>query len=117
MPYAEKYSQLKKLCDDFDQDDPASRVAGAFVANMAKIYTLRIRGDAHANAILAAVDLCLQRAETGKLPTALPTGLPKDPFSGKDFQYERTETGFTLRCQAKDPTKDTTHEYAFTLKK
>jgi hypothetical protein len=115
MPYAEKYSQLKKLCDDFDQDDPASRVAGAFMANMAKIYTLRIRSDAHANAILAAVDICLQRAESGELPATLPAGLPKDPFSGEDFEYERTDEGFVLRCRGKDLETSETSEYAFVI--
>ncbi len=116
MAYAEKYSRLKKLCDDFEQDDPASRVAGEFTANMAKIYTLRIRSDAHANAVLAAVDLCLHRAGTGNLPETLPAGLPIDPFSGEAFEYERTDTGFVLRCQAKDPEDETIHEYVFTLK-
>ncbi len=116
MPYAEKYQRLKKLSTDFNQDDPASRVAGAFTGNMANVYTIRVRNDTHANALLAGLDICLQRAESGKLSTTLPEGLPKDPFSGQDFQYELTDKGFTLRCQTKDPVKDIVHEYAFTVK-
>lgn len=31
-----------------------------------------------------------------------PNGVPKDPFTKADFQYERTETGFRLLCLGKD---------------
>jgi hypothetical protein len=116
MPYAEKHARLKKLCDDFDQDDPAARVAGAFMANIAKVYTIRVRSDARANAILAGLDICLVRAESGELPATLPADLPKDPFSGQDFEYERTDGGFVLRCRAKDLDKGTIQEFQFAVK-
>ena len=41
--------------------------------------------------------------------------MPKDLFSGKDFIYEKTDTGFTLRCQGKDLAKDLIYEYEFKL--
>jgi hypothetical protein len=34
-----------------------------------------------------------------------PDGVPKDPFSGKDFQYETTQDGFLFRCPAPDLTE------------
>lgn len=116
MSYAQKYPQLKKLCDDFDRNDPAARVAGAFMANMAKIYTIGVRSDAHANAILAGVEICLARARSGRLPGTLPEGLPKDAFSGQDFEYKRTDDGFVLRCRKPDLDKNETYEYAFVVK-
>lgn len=116
MPYAESYSRLKQLSDDFDPNDPASRVAGAFMPAMSKIYTLKTRCEAHANAIEAGVDICLRRAESGKLPESLPAGLAKDPFSGEDFAYERTDSGFVLHCRGRDLSKDAVHEFAFLVK-
>ena len=115
--YAERYAQLKRLSDDFDPNDPASRVAGAFMPAMGRIYTLRVRSEAYANATTAGVDICLRKAESGKLPAALPAGLPKDPFSGRDFEYELTDGGFVLRCRAKENSgEDKVNEYAFTVK-
>ena len=64
----------------------------------------------------AGVAVCLKRAETGALPQVLPEGLPKDPFSGQDFQYERKGAGFVLRCRGKDLAKNKTYEYAFGAK-
>jgi hypothetical protein len=60
------------------------------------------------------------------LPETLPDYLPKDPFSGQDFEYEITEKGFVLRCRAKDilasqlvwppgTPQDVVHEYEFEL--
>lgn len=65
-------------------------------------------------------------AQTGQLPETLPANLPKDPFSGQDFEYEITERGFVLRCRAKDilasqaiwppgTDPDVVHEYEFEL--
>jgi hypothetical protein len=38
---------------------------------------------------------------TGGIKGGIPEGLPKDPYSGKDFEYQRTEKGFVLRCRAR----------------
>ena len=76
-------------------------------------YTLGIRGKSNFNAIRAAIGIYIIKAKTGKLPDTLPAGLPKDLFSGKDFEYEKTADGFILRCQGKDLSKDMFHEYEF----
>lgn len=116
MPYDQAHPRLTKLMNDFDPNDPAAAAGGALAPAIARILTLKVRAEAQANAIKAGVAICLQKTETGKLPTTLPTGLPKDSFSGKDFEYERTDEGFVLRCQGKDLDKDIRHEYAFAVK-
>jgi len=44
-------------------------------------------------------------AETGRLPETLPAYSSKDPYSGQEFEYEITATGFLLGCRAKDCTR------------
>lgn len=53
------------------------------------------------NAAKAAIEIYLIRAKTGELPDALPGGLPKDPYTCRDFGYDITDEGFALRCQGK----------------
>jgi hypothetical protein len=57
---------------------------------------------AHINGIKVALEVYLNVAKTGQLPKTLPVGLPKDPFTGRDFVYEITNEGFALRCQGED---------------
>lgn len=56
---------------------------------------------ARVHAVQAAIAIYHIRATTGQLPQTLPAGLPKDPYSGKDFEYQATAGGFVLRCRAK----------------
>lgn len=116
LSYGEAHSRLRQLKERSDSDDPASVLVGTFAPAMSRVYGSKIRTEAHANAIRAGIGICLHRAETGVLPASLPPGLPKDPFSGEDFEYQRTDKGFILRCRAKDLDKDTIQEYAFTLR-
>ena len=118
MPYEQAHSQLKKLENDFDPNDPASAAAGAFIPSIARIMTLKTRTGAHANAIKAGVEILLDRAKRGRLADTLPAGLPKDAFSGKDFEYEKTKDGFILRCRGRDmDKKDEIDQYEFKIKK
>jgi hypothetical protein len=82
-----------------------------------KIFSLSTRFKTHSNAIRAAIEVYLVKAKTGKLPDELPAGLPKDLFSGKDFEYEKTADGFILRCQGEELGKGEIHEYKFGVKK
>jgi hypothetical protein len=88
----------------------------AFIPALARILTLKTKNETHANAIKAATEVLLKRAKTKRLPDALPAGLPKDLFSGKDFKYEKTADGFTLRCRGKDLDKYETYKYEFKVK-
>jgi len=116
MRYEQAHSQLKQSANNFDPNDPASATAGAFIPALARILTLKKRAETHANAIKAAIDIYITRAKTGRLPDALPTGLPKDTLSGKDFKYEKTKDAFILRCRGKDLDKDEIYEYEFKVK-
>jgi len=53
---------------------------------------------ARVHAIQAATAVYLMKARTGQLPQTMPAGLPKDPHTGKDFEYRATAKGFSLRC-------------------
>lgn len=115
-PYEQAYRELSAPISGLDANDPASAIAQFIIPGLASTLSARTSIEAQANATKAAVEIYLQRAQTGRLPEVLPAGLPKDPYSGQDFKYERTSTGFVLRCQGKDLAKDKIYEYAFTVK-
>jgi len=47
-----------------------------------------------------AKGLYLAFAEACQLPEELLDYLPKDPFTGRDFVYEKTDDGFVLSCNS-----------------
>ena len=81
-----------------------------------QVRSLATRIRTHDNAIRTAVEIYMIKAKTGKLPEALPAGLPGDLFSGKDFEYQITDEGFILRCQGTDLSRDEVYEYEFGVK-
>jgi enoyl-CoA hydratase/carnithine racemase len=115
--YEETYTGLKRLAEKTQADastDVAAIPAQAFSPEyVAKIYSVEVKAKAHANAIRTAVEIYLIMAKTGQLPERLPSDLLKDPFSGADFEYQKTEGTFVLRCQGKDLAKDMIHQYEF----
>lgn len=115
-PYEEVHAQLEQLGSGLDPNVPSSAIAGVMLPAFSRVYTLGARSEAHVNAARAGVEVCLQKVNSGKLPTTLPVGLPKDPFSGQDFRYERTDDGFVLRCQGKDLDKDVAAGFKFVVK-
>jgi len=117
MPYDQAHTQLKELMDGFDPNDPSAAAAQALAPSLAGVLTVKTRGQTHANAIKVAIEVLLSHARTGRLPNALPVGLPKDAFSGKDFEYVKSKDGFALRCRAKDLNKDQIHQYEFKVAK
>jgi hypothetical protein len=117
MRYEQAHSQLKKTTSNLDSNDPAEASAGALIPALARILTLKVRSETHANAIKVAIEVLHRRVKTGQLPDSLPTGLPGDLFSGKDFKYEKTTDGFILLCRGKDLDKDETYKYEFKVKK
>ena len=120
MPYVEGYDALEKLHKKMTEDtksNPDAILAGILAPASQKMFSQSIRFQTHNNAIKTAVELYLIKAKTGKLPDELPAGLPKDLFSDKDFEYEKTDDGFVLRCQGKDLGKDEAYEYEFKVKK
>jgi hypothetical protein len=120
MPYADGYDVIEALNEKIDEDvknDPNLLLTAVLQPAVGKIFSLSTRFKTYNNAIRAAIELYLAKAKTGKLPDKLPVGLPKDLFSDKDFEYEKTADGFILRCQGKDLGKDKIYEYEFKVKK
>jgi hypothetical protein len=115
-PYEQAHIELANLIKTVDANDPSLAIARFITPALGSILSARTLVETCANATKAGVAICLQRAQTGRLPEVLPADLPKDPFSGQDFQYKRTSTGFTLRCRGKDLAKDKTYEYTFPVK-
>jgi len=115
-PYEQAHLELANLTKTVDANDPSLAIAKFITPALGSILSAKTVIEADANATKAGVGVCLQYARAGRLPEVLPAGLPKDPFSGQDFQYERTPAGFILRCRGKDLAKDKTYEYAFTMK-
>jgi hypothetical protein len=120
MPYAQAYAELgrldKQLPQDFDSN-PDATLAVCFAPTFQRIYSLNIRLKAQSNALRAAVAVYLSHAKTGRRPEALPVALPRDPFSGKPFVYERTDEGFMLRCQSDDLLRNEAYEFEYKVKK
>ena len=78
-------------------------------------YSIEIRTVTQTNALLAALDLLIEYPASKTLPDALPADSPLDLFSGKPFLLIQTETGFTLKCQGEDLSRNEICEYRFTL--
>ena len=105
MPYTEVYSRLKQLNERPGKeitDNPAATLTSLLTPAFGRIYSIEIRTKTISNAIRTAVEIYMIKAKSGKLPDALPDGLPGDLFSGKDFKYEKTADGFALRCQGEE---------------
>ncbi len=119
MPYPQSYEQLvwlkEKLRGD-SKNNPDAILARLFVPAIDRVLCLDIRCKTHFNAVKTAIEIYLIKARTGKLPGALPEGLPGDLFSGKPFLYEKTADGFILSCQGKDLSKDEIYKYEFKVK-
>lgn len=100
LPYPEKHAKLQAMVDSLDNraadGDPIALLAEA--PKVVEIYhRLMIRNAVYDNLVATAMEIGLLKARTGQLPQALPAGLPKDLYTNRDFEYERTERGFLLR--------------------
>jgi hypothetical protein len=113
IPYEKKYTELQKMEAEIREEpndpnsilsyfDPNDIFFTYTLSDLTRIFGLQIQYRGELNALQAAIEIYLKRAETGRLPDSLPTGLPKDPFNDKDFEYEITEKGFVLRCIGRD---------------
>ncbi len=98
-PYKETYDKLEQMVaslEDRTRDgDPIALLSDA-TRSVATYYRIHIGNTASLNATRAAVEIYLIWANTGHLPETLPEGLPRDPYSGRAFQYKKTEDGFAL---------------------
>jgi len=120
LPYPQSHQQLQELSKKAEKqaaDNPAAILSAALWPAATRICTLDVKAGTHFNALKAAIDIYIAKAKTGRLPNALPAGLPKDLFSGKDFEYKKTKDGFVLSCRGKDLDKNETFKYEFKVSK
>jgi hypothetical protein len=120
LPYPQSRQRLEQLHEKAEKesvDNPATILSAALWPAAAKICTLEVRAGTNFNALKAAIDVYIVKAKTGRLPDTLPAGLPRDLYSGKDFEYEKTKDGFILRCRGKDLDKDEFYQYEFKVSK
>ncbi len=120
LPYSESHRKLEELNGRVQKDakvNPAAIMAALLLPANSRVRTLGTKSGTFFNATRAAIEIYIVKARTGQLPEKLPADLPKDLFSGKDFEYKKTKTGFTLRCRAKDLDKDEIYQYEFKVSK
>lgn len=118
LPYAQSHKKLEELTARIEKDaekNEAAVMAVLLTPASARVRTLGARGQTMFNATKTAIEIYIVKARTGSLPGKLPAGMPKDLFSGEDFQYEKTKDGFLLRCRGKDIDKDETYKYEFAV--
>ena len=119
MSYAERHQRLEKLVEAYRDEaerNPACIFAVTIRAEaIPDLHYSRTAHTASCNVYKAAVEIYLLRATTGRLPAALPDGLPKNPFTGKNFEYKVTEEGFVLSHLARD-FKRGVREYKFKIR-
>jgi len=99
--YDKRLSKVHQLYNELTGDGNADPIVKTYasLANMAEgLLTHQVEQKAWLSGTKAAVEIYIELAKTGKLPEKLPANLPKDPFTGKDFGYEKTDDGFALRC-------------------
>ena len=118
ISYEKKRSEIQRLTEALEKEfghEPATlmrllaypeklltlSIVMACAEQVPRLYDLEIRHTANFNALMAGIDVYLVVATTGQLPEKLPDGLPKDPYSDRDFDYEITDEGFALPCQGK----------------
>lgn len=117
LPYQDAYLSLKNLFEKARQepDNPDAAMTAFWASNWPAALTIYTKTRTFSNAVRAALEFYIIKAETGKLPDKPPVDLPKDLFSGKDFEYHRADNGFILRCRGKDLLKNKIHEYEFNI--
>jgi hypothetical protein len=99
LPYREKHAQLQAMVDSLDDrvilGDPIAILAEA--PKVVELYhRLLVRNAVYDNLVTTAIEILLVKTRTGQPPRVLPPGMPKDLYTNRDFQYERTAKGFLL---------------------
>jgi len=120
LPYPQSYKQLVKLAEKpgiESKKNPNAIIAAYLAPATGRIVSLDVRARTNFNAVKTALNLYIMRVKAGQLPAELPEDMPKDLFSGKDFEYEKTKDGFILRCRGKDLSKDEIYEYEFKIER
>ena len=118
-PYPKKLSQLEALekkPESDAQQNPHALLAVVMGKPYVRLLTLDMRAKSNDSLLKTALEIYLAKARTGSIPDQLPPGMPKDPFNGQDFKYEKTQGGFTLTRWTDDPAKDKNYRFAFKVR-
>jgi len=119
MLYEQKYAgieaQKREFVAEYGGDPAGGMVLLASSTSIVRFYGLSVRHTAAYSALKTAIEIYLAYAEAGRLPEALPACVVRSPYSGQDFEYEITATGFILRCRAQDFDEKRTIQYEFTV--
>jgi len=114
--YQQKYAELQeltaKLADQNADGDPVG-ILSIFGPDVVEMHDIYVRQMAHFNAVSAAIEIYLVKAETSQLPETLPSCLPNDPFSSDAFEYEITNEGFVLRSRHEEICANKLWEFEF----
>jgi len=119
MPYEKTCAEIKRLTDELREkarSDPVM-ILSLCAETVGRFYNGKVSHTAYFNAIRAAIEIYLAMAKTGQLPETPPEYLPKDPFSGEDFEYETTKKGFVLRCRVKPTRQRKVQQHEFKVQR
>ncbi len=116
-PYEQKRERLAKIDEWFYEQGNLHKPISLFsfcstVGTVGRLSALKAMGQ---NLVTVALEIRMIAAETGQVPQSLPGGLPKNPFTGEDFQYEPTEDGFILRIDS-EAINEWRREYRFKIR-
>lgn len=120
LPYSEAVAEINKIEAKMSADNnnkPEAMFANALMPAVAKVLAVSVKSDTDLNAMRTAIEIYLSKAATGNLPNTLPTGMPRDLFSNKDFTYSKTKDGFNLQSQGKNKKTGNPEVYEFKLTK
>ncbi len=120
LPFEEGYQRLNSLAEALRQaalDEPTIIIDLLIVAGRTpENYRGLFLHEAQLDALRVAVEIYRVHVQTGQLPQMLPDNLPKDPYSGDDFEYEVTSEGFILRCAGKMAYGDVPVQFDFKVR-
>ena len=135
MTYEQKYEKISHLTNELKEQYDGSSAAFkmevlaypekmltfsivmACTKAVLSSYPLHVRNNTNLNALIAAIEIYLIVARTGQLPESLPDGLPKDPYTGKDFEYRITDEGFVLGFDPENIDNLRIRQFEFKVKK
>lgn len=108
MNYEQKQDAMQRFINKLKEPDGTDPITRDIISedNMGGLidqwHSDQVMHQAYINSMKTALEVYLIVAKTGQLPDKLPDYLPKDPFTGRDFVYEKTDEGFALRCQGEE---------------
>jgi len=118
MLYQQKYLEIQELeeqLEDHAVDDPVVILRFFIPSNVAEQHDIYVGGITVFNVTKVAIEIYLVNAETGQLPETLPANLPKDPFSGQEFEYNVSDEGFVISFDPENLSDLRVRQYEFPI--